>query len=804
MSRAFGLVATALALLALPLQAQERGAAALANAVALLGPEVPRVLYIAAHPDDEDPRLIAWLSRGGRAEVAYLSLTRGDGGQNFIGDELGEALGVVRTSELLAARRIDNARQFFTRAYDFGFSKNAEEAYVHWPRDSLLNDVVRIVRSFRPHVIVATFSGTPRDGHGQHQVSGQLARDAYDLAGDGARFPRVEYGEPWMPLKLYRIARSDSVGPILTLNVGEYDPISGMSYDEISSQSRSQHKSQGLRGNYRLGEVTIRYWREASRLSPDIPREREQSMLDGIAATARTAGNGRDNGNPAASALDVRSPATAIPYIARHAPPTEDDRSRYDRAAVLAAGLAFEAIAPRSFVAVGDTIVLDFALHNRGTVAVRIDSAAGPFPRGEIAPGQSVTWKGVLRPMRKSQPWWLALPRVGDMFAVPIPGISDDKLAQAEWLQIKVTVSGLSRFVRMNAQPIHRLSEGFYGDALAPLTAAPGLTVTPVPGRSFVRADTPIDRDINLTIRSSFDAEQRATVRITLPTGLVASPATLDVLLPAGATRTVSFRLSGVLPPGQHDLRITAEANGRVFNEAVQVVDYPHIVRQQLYRPSDLRLTAVTVATPDALTVGYVAGRADEGPRVLRELGIPVTLIEPAELARQNLSRFATIVVGPRMYEVSRELVEHNGRLLEYAGNGGRLVVQVGQYMMAAPGILPYPITISRPPDRVTDEIAPVVITDPAARELTRPNRITLADFEGWVQERATFMPDQFDPRYRTMLAMNDPGEQPVHTAILVAPLGRGKYVFTSLALFRQLEEGVPGAVRLFINLLTP
>jgi hypothetical protein len=223
-----------------------------------------------------------------------------------------------------------------------------------------------------------------------------------------------------------------------------------------------------------------------------------------------------------------------------------------------------------------------------------------------------------------------------------------------------------------------------------------------------------------------------------------------------------------------------------------------------MYAPAGITLHAVPVDVPVGLRVGYIAGKADFGPQVLTDLGLPVTLIEPAEIPRIDLSRFSVIVVGPRMYEASADLVEHNGRLLEYAGNGGRLVVQFGQYMMANAGILPYPITISRPRPGVTDENAPVVITDPAARELTYPNRITLADFDGWVQERAAFIPSAFDPRYRTMIAMNDPGEQPVQSSILVAPVGRGTHVYTTLALFRQLEEGVPGAVRLFVNLLSP
>lgn len=803
MIRALGIAVLALNLGAPSLRAQDHGAAALANAIRLLGAETPRVLYIAAHPDDEDVRLITWLSRSGRAEVAYLSLTRGDGGQNLIGDELGEALGVLRTQELLAARRVDGAKQYFTRAYDFGYSKSAEETYTHWPRDSLLDDVIRVVRSFRPHVIVATFSGTPRDAHGQHQVSGQLARDAYDLASDGARFPAAEYGAPWIPLKLYRNAGFYPDGPHVAMNVGEYDSLSGMSYDQIASQSRAHHKSQGLRGNYRLGEVTIRYYREATRANPGVGRELERSILDGVSAASAQGTNGRE-GSAAMAAVDVRSPATAIPYIARHAAEGGMERASYDRAAIVATGLALEVLAPRSFVAMGDSIVLDYALHNRGTIAVRIDSAAGTFPRETLEPGKSAHWKAALEPARKLEPWWLIRPRVGDMFAAPPPTASDDEIARADWPRVKVSVQGLPQSVVMGARPVYRLSQGFYGDTIVPLVAAPGLTLTPTPSGSFVRAGSRFERDIYVSVRSSFASESNVAVTMDLPSGLSATPATAELIIPSGATRTVVFTVAGTAPPGMHRLRLRAESNGQTFAEAVRIVDYPHITLQQMYEPAEIRLHAVPVEVPANLRVGYIAGKADPGPRVLADLGVPVALIEPSEIPRTDLSRFSVIVVGPRMYEASADLVEHNGRLMDYAANGGRLVVQFGQYMMSGAGILPYPITITRPPDRVTDERAPVTITDPTARELTHPNRITLADFDGWVQERATFMPDEFDRRYRTMLAMNDPGEQPVRTAILVAPVGRGTYVYTTLALFRQLEDGVPGAVRLFVNLLTP
>ena len=264
-----------------------RGGAAVSELVAGLG-NTMRVLMIGAHPDDEDTRLLAWLARGQHVDAAYLSLTRGDGGQNLIGNELGDALGVIRTEELLAARRIDGAHQFFTRAYDFGFSKTAAESYSHWPHDSLLGDVVTIVRAFRPHVIVAVFSGTPRDGHGQHQVSGLLAREAYDASGDTVRFPAQRYGAPWTASKFYRDRSYFGAGEnSLAINVGAYDPLLGVTYSDIAAASRSQHKSQGFGNIGSSGPATAYLFREATRANSAVAPGHERSMFDGIDTTWR-------------------------------------------------------------------------------------------------------------------------------------------------------------------------------------------------------------------------------------------------------------------------------------------------------------------------------------------------------------------------------------------------------------------------------------------------------------------------------------------------------------------------------------
>ena len=432
-------VAAALVVCALPaaIQAQvtlERGAAALGSTLAGIG-TTGRVLTVAAHPDDEDTPVIAWLARGRHVETAYLSLTRGDGGQNLIGNELGEALGAIRTQELLSARRIDGGRQYFTRAYDFGFSKNAEETYEHWPKDSILGDVVRVVRAFRPHVIVAFFSGTPRDGHGHHQVSGLLAREAYELAGDTVRYPVQEFGLPWTPSKFYRSARQVPDSATLRINTGEYDPLLGRSYYEVSAESRSQHKSQGFGVLQRKGVMYAYLSREASRVGPDDAHS-ERSLFDGVdttwaplrdqlpasaqplldSALAGTAAvraayraqdpstiveplaevlrqwralrNASGRGVPLLITSQPGRPSRLGPRNAQEARPALWDAlsvtvERTEEALALAAGVALEATATQATlpvreavkVEVNDSLPVTVRLFNRGRVPVQVTSA---------------------------------------------------------------------------------------------------------------------------------------------------------------------------------------------------------------------------------------------------------------------------------------------------------------------------------------------------------------------------------------------------------------------------------------------
>ncbi len=726
------------------------------------GRERMRVLWIGAHPDDEDTQLIAWLARGKHVETAYMSLTRGDGGQNLIGNELGEALGVIRTEELLAARRIDGAHQYFGREYDFGFSKTADETRKHWPQDSVLNDVMMVMRAFRPHIIITTFSGTPRDGHGHHQISAIVAKQAYQLAADTTRFPVREFGAPWIPLKFYRLARFSPQDRTIAINVGQYDPYLGLSYQEIAADSRSQHKSQGQGTLRRKGVVWDYLMREDSRV-PAPPAKEEKSIFAGLDTTK----------------LVVQDGWTTPPEL----PPA----------------IALEAVADRPAVALGDVASVAMTLYNRGTVPIRFDMGDVIMPA--ILPDSSYRWTQPYGGREITQPWWLAKPRVGDLFSTKVSTISEDERERIGWAHVAVRAAGGA--VQDIAAPIvFHYADPVRGDVQLPLIVAPGISVTLDQAVAMVRANAPLHQLVKATLRSAFKDSALVTISLSLPADLSADTASRVVMMGPGATRTVTFSVRGSLSRGAHAIGATALAKGHSYRTGYIPIDYPHIDPQRIYRPSTLVVNAVDAVLPVRLNVAYIPGVGDNVAPVLQQLGVPITMVDPEEIPQTDFSRFTAIVIGPRAYQSSQILRENNEYLLSYVRSGGRLVVQYGQSEMQGPGIMPYPITLGRPAERVTEENAPVTFTDPQSPLLNSPNKITQGDFAGWVQERATYMPSTFDAHYRTMLSMNDPGEQPNRAAILAATYGRGTYIYVPLALFRQLPAGVAGGARIFANLL--
>ena len=722
-----------------------------------------RVLWIGAHPDDEDTNIIAWLARGRGVETAYMSLTRGDGGQNLIGNELGEALGVIRTEELLAARRIDGAHQYFGREYDFGFSKTADETRQHWPQDSVLNDVMTVMRAFRPHIVITTFSGTPRDGHGHHQISAIVARDAYSMAADTVRFPVAQFGRPWTPLKLYRLARFSPQDRTLAINVGEYNPYLGLSYQEIAADSRSQHKSQGQGTVHQKGVVWDYLMRQDSRV-PAPPAKEERSIFAGLDTTRLLVQDGR-----------LTPPS--VPTV------------------------EMEAVADRQALALGETARVTVTMYNRGHSPIQFTHfSGGPSESRTLLPDSSYHWTDDYKGAAITQPWWLAQPRNGDLFTPRIDGTSEDERSKKGWERANITVDG--RTFAMAAPVVFHYVDRVRGDVQRPLIVAPGISITLDQAVAMARANGPFNQVVRATLRSAYVDSTPVTVNLSLPRGLTTDSTSRTVMLSPGGTRTLIFRVRGSLMRGSHQITATASARGATFQSGYIPIEYPHIDPQRIYRPSTIAITAADVVLPSGLNVAYVPGVGDNVAPVLQQLGVPLTIVDPDDIPQTDLRRFTTIVVGPRAYQASQTLIDNNEYLLSYVRNGGRLVVQYGQAEMQRPGITPYPVTLKQPAERVTDENAPVTFTDPSSPLLLSPNKITQADFAGWVQERSTYMPSTFDSHYRTMLSMNDPGEQPNRAAILAATYGRGTYIYVPLALFRQLPAGVPGGARIFANLL--
>jgi len=845
------------------LLSQERGAVTLGESVAGLD-VTTRVLIIGAHPDDEDTQLLAWLARGKQVETAYLSLTRGDGGQNLIGNELGPLLGMIRTQELLAARRIDGGRQFFTRAYDFGFSKSAEETLTHWPKDSIEKDVVTIVRAFRPQVIVAVFSGTPRDGHGHHQVSGILAREVFDAAADTVRWPSSQtlgLGA-WTPAKFYRAARFNSSAATIGFNVGELSPLRGRTYAEIASESRSQHLSQGFGILERRGTSMDYLTLEATHFG--IPVKPERSMFEGVqtdwsrfASVALPA--------PARAALDslpgaiasVRSverlvdPAPMVHPLARvvrlmnavresvrcgsgrvapdalaigcDAPRGDlvaslETAQRRARAAILAAaGVLVESTAPRELLAVGDTMPVTVSVYNQGSADVAFDSArvwtqtgghrvAGP---GVVARDSAARATVPLTAMTSSVPWWLAIGRRGDVFVLPGQGataaeniaVGEDRIYNS-YAQASLRIAGVP--VVADASPvIFRVADPARGELRRPVAAVPAVSVLFDDEVQYARAGVPLDRTYAVHLKSATTAPRGVSVTLTLPAGLRADSAVRRVALEPFGSATLTFRVRGTMPAGRFNVSASAASGGETFVSGYVPIEYSHIPPLRYYRAATVQVEAVDAKLPANTRVAYIQGVGDNVAPMLSQLGLAVTPLSPDALAQADLSRFGAVVVGPRAFAASDVLAREAKRLQEYARAGGTLVMQYGQNEMERTGILPYAITLARPAQRVTDENAPVTVLDPKSPLLTSPNRITSADFTGWVQERATYMPSTFDPHWKTLLRMNDPGEQPNDAAILVAPLGKGVVEYVTLALFRQLPAGVPGGARLFLNLLS-
>ena len=794
------------------------GVAALAGALKQLGAN-KRVLVIGAHPDDEDTELLAILSRGMGVRAAYLSLSRGEGGQNLIGPELGPELGIIRTEELLAARQLDGARQFFTRAYDFGFSKTADETFRFWPRDSLLVDVLAVIRRFRPQIVVSIFSGTPRDGHGQHQVAGIVARQAFETLRDSS----------WGPVKLYRAAWSDTGATTLRLDGGALDPLAGRSYHQIAMAGRSRHRSQDMGQFERAGPSVDRLafveWRDGRRGTKDG---------DGLFAGVDTVLHGRARYvallDSARVRLNPSRPAAIVPLLVRAlrelgrgtvGETDAEQRESLEHALAAAAGVAIDGFVDDGIVIPGERLEVEATVWNAGAGGVtldgidvtappgwkveRLDAATSPVPQGALATRRFAVTVAPDAP--RSQPYFLRHPLAG--------GLYDWTGTPADWrglpfepslveMAARLTIAGQP--VTLRREVVYRYRDQGIGEVRRPIVVTqpfdvavtPDLVVWPIDGA----AGGP--RHFTITVTNRARGPAATQVVVTPPSGWAAAPA--ESLSFQREDEAKSLTVTVALPPGArpgvYALRAAAATAGERKEGALAVIDYPHIRPRPVAHASTAELRAARIALPAVTRVGYVRGASDRVPEALQAVGVPLELLGPDTLARGDLSRYDAIVIGSRAYEVDAALVASNGRLLDYARTGGLVIVQYQQYPFVNGNFAPYRLSIARPHDRVTDETAPVTERDAAHRVFHVPNEIGPDDWAGWVQERGLYFAHDWDAAYTPLLETHDPGEPPLFGGLLVAAVGQGTYVYTGLSFFRQLPAGVPGAYRLFANLL--
>ncbi len=785
------------------------GVAALAATLRQLGSN-KRVLMIGAHPDDEDTQLLVWLARGMGAQAAYLSLTRGEGGQNLIGPELGAELGIIRTEELLAARELDGARQFFTRAYDFGYSRSAEETFRFWPRDSILKDVLDVIQRFRPQIIIAVFSGTPADGHGHHQVSGMLARQAFDRLRDSAGGPH----------KLYRSTRGDPGATTLTIPVGTLDPVLGQSYFQTAMASRSRHRSQDMGQLQRPGPATSGLALLGSKVGGA-----ETSLFAGIDTVIGPAGYGPLI-DTARAALTPWRPAATLPYLVRAlrllGAADSVQRALLERAITIAAGVTIDATTDDGIVTPGQRLQLEVSVWNTGDSALRVDSIGVAAPAGwglerldlgapPVAPGALLTRRFVLtvaRDAERTQPYFLRRPLVNrgglyDWSAAPpdVRGLPFDPPPIIARVRLGIAGEPLTvarEFVyRFRDQAIGEIRRPLFVTREVDVALTPEELLWPIDGGSGSRE--PRSFTVRATNRSRVGA-LATRARVTVPSGWPPVPAESLTFTREDETKSVVMAVAAPtadsLRPGVYELRAGAGW--------LEIIDYPHIRPRALAKPSVAQIRMARLALPALSRVGYVRGAADRVPEALAAVGVPLELIGGDSLARGDLARFDAIVIGSRAYETEPTLVANNGRLLDYARNGGLLIVQYQQYPFVDGGFAPYPLTIGRPHDRVTDENAPVTPLDSTNPVFHYPNKIGPADWRGWVQERGLYFARTWDTTYVSVLETHDPAPTPTELkgGVLIAPLGRGTYAYTGLSFFRQLPAGVPGAYRLFMNLL--
>lgn len=780
---------------------------------------VGSALYVGAHPDDENNAVLSYLSMGKLVRTAYLALNRGEGGQNLIGSEQGDLLGVIRTQELLGARSIDYAGQYFTRAVDFGFSKNPEEALRIWGKDEVLSDVVWVFRKFRPDVIILRF---PSNGtsHGHHIASAILAEEAFTAAADPSRFPeQLRYTKPWKAKRIvwnrYSWGReqiTDQEKAILSkMELGDYNPMLGKSYTELAGESRSMHKSQGFGDSEDRGRNTEYFKHVAGEPA-------NQDVFEGIDLTWNRVHGGNEVSavlNQAVKSFQPNNPSASIPALLKayslmkKIPNNFDVDVKRDEVAEvirICAGLWLEAIADSSTSVSGGKAKITATAINRSSFplqleSVEIDGAHGGAATSRLdlnAPASQTIELNIPQDAPYSQPYWLrekagkALAKVDDQQLI---GLADSPPAYSAIFRIAAG----SEILDFKIPVLYRWVDPVLGERYRVFGITPEVSIQmQQPVSVFSDSET---KNISMTVQANAPDVQ-GNLRLNLPKGWKANPESVPFqFAKKDDSRDFAFQLSCDKDAPSGSAVAEAMIGNKVINTGGVVVDYPHISPQMVFPKAEIKLVRVDLKKAGEL-IGYVMGSGDQVPEILRQVGYRVILLSDEQLKSGNFSDYDAIVVGIRAYNTRTILKSVHGKLMSYVENGGTVVVQYNtlqELMIESPG--PYPFTIGR--DRVSVEEAPVSFLDSSHTLLNVPNKITAADFDGWIQERGLNFADKWDSHYQTPLSSNDPGENPKSGGLLYTRFGKGVFIYTSYSWFRELPAGVPGAIRLFVNLVS-
>lgn len=776
------------------------------------------MLYVAAHPDDENTALISHFSNHVHAHSAYLSLTRGDGGQNLIGTELREMLGVIRTNELIQARKIDGGNQFFSSAIDFGYSKHPKETLKIWDKTQILGEVVQRIRSFQPDIIIHRFDHrTPGRTHGHHTSSALLSHQAFSLTNDPNSYPeQLTTLKPWQVRRQFfntswwfygsreRFEKADKIN-LLALEIGNYDVLKGISNSEIAAASRSSHKSQGFGSSPSLGART----EYIELVNGDRPASNDP--FEGINTTWTRLEGGEKIGKLIAQALeefDFKAPQKSVPLlvdihqaIKGLSPSVWKNRKLKAVKALIksCAGLTLQLNSDSAYGIAGENLKINFNSVHQSEQEINIKKIGSRQLNKTLS--SNIAYKKTLQySLEKTlgSPYWLLEKGSLGVFKIKDKSLIGQPETPALSLPIELTINGTTIVFEETIN--YRINDPVRGEVITPFYTLPQL------GINFEKEVNLYPNDSAQTIRlevTNYGQRFEGEVELCFPNGWTIDQAKKKVSLnERGASAFVSYQLSPTAKAESGLMGPLVHVNGKTMDKSFSVkeINYEHIPKQYVSQPSEAKLVRLDLTLPNK-KVGYIMGAGDLVQTNLQAIGFPVTSIDIESISQEELNQFDTILVGIRAFNVLESLKYKNQLLFDFAAQGGTLIVQYNtSRRMQTKEILPYPIELSR--DRVTDENSRVRILEPKHAAFNSPHKISAKDFEGWVQERGLYFANNWDPKITPLLGMNDEGESEKLGSLLVAPHGNGTVVYTGLSFFRELPAGVPGAYRLLLNLI--